>query len=259
MSSPSAECCRKRRSSRGVAVVARGASPHYVGTLAVAAPQRLPDAAATDRPVNSATLREGAIMIASSTGLRPWWRAMGSLLTVWAGPWASSAVAQMESMPRPGELVRGRIFEPTTKRIGTECRGAVQSVVRDTIIVSSIDGCPRSAYLADLRVARGSRGSRLIHVGLGILAGGIVGGLVAHNRGAIRCRESGCVGDDQEYVSGIRAMVGAGAGALVGAVVGAAVPAGPRWVKVGAGTPVRVVGFMLRPEVRISLRPREVD
>jgi hypothetical protein len=176
---------------------------------------------------------------------------MSSMLLVSITFWTSKAAAQSE--PRSGEQVRGKIIQPVTAALGAECTGAVQGVERDTIIVSSSEGCPRESHLGDLRVARGSRGSRLVHAVAGSLVGGITGAVAARTRGRGRCENSGCVGDDQAYVAGIRTMVYAAAGMAVGAGLGAALPAGPRWIRTAVGRPVRVAGMALRPEVRLSL------
>lgn len=186
-----------------------------------------------------------------------WW-AVRTMLVVSAGPLVSVAAAQTASMPRPGERVRGKIIQPATAAPGAECTGAVRAIERDTVIVTPSEGCPREAHLADLRVARGNRGSRLTHVGVGILVGGITGAVVARNAGRGRCAVSGCVGDDAGYVTGIRMMVYAATGIAIGAGIGAALPAGPHWIRTAADKPVRVAGIALHPEVRLSFR-RRVD
>lgn len=200
-------------------------------------------------------LREKSIMIPSTIPSKRLW-AVWSLLVISIGPLVPVAAAQSASMPRPGEQVRGRIIQPATAALGAECTGAVRAVEHDTVIVASSDGCPRDSELGDLRVARGNRGSRLTHVGLGILVGGITGAVVARNTGRGRCADSGCVGDDYGYVSGIRTTVYSAIGIAIGAGIGAALPAGPRWIRIASDKPVRVVGIAVHPEVRVSLRHR---
>ena len=152
--------------------------------------------------------------------------------------------------------VRGTIIQPATAALGAECTGAVRAVERDTVIVASNEGCPRDTHLGDLRVAGGNRGSRLAHVGIGIVVGGITGAVVARTSGRGRCAASGCVGDDSGYVTGIRTMVYAAIGVAIGAGVGAALPAGPHWIRTAVDKPVRVAGIALHPELHLSLRHR---
>jgi hypothetical protein len=197
-------------------------------------------------------LRQGTFMIPSTVRLRPW-LAMGSMLIVVAVTVTSAARAQGAPIARPGEQVRGKIVHPATAALGTECTGRVRAVEHDTIIVSSSEGCPQEVYLGDLRVARGSRGSRVVHVAVGIVGGGITGAVVARVAGRNNCGDTGCIGDDEGYVSGIRTMVHTPLGMAVGAGIGAVLPAGPRWIRT-AGSPARVAGIALRPEVRFSLQ-----
>lgn len=197
-------------------------------------------------------------MIPSTIRSKRWW-AMGSILIVSAGPWMSVAAAQDVSLPRPGEQVRGKIVRPAPAALGAECTGAVRAVDRDTVIVTSSEGCPRDSYLAELRVARGNRGSRLTHVGIGVVVGGITGAVVARNVGRDRCAASGCVGDDYGYVSGIRTTVYTAIGVAIGAGIGAALPAGPHWIRTAVNRPVRVAGIALHPEVHVAARRRNSE
>jgi hypothetical protein len=180
------------------------------------------------------------------------WLAMGALLIVSGSTWTSVAGAQRAPIARPGERVRGKIVQPANAALGAECTGRVRAVHSDTVIVTSSEGCPPESYLGDLRVARGSRGSRLAHVGVGIVVCGITGFVVARASRRSRCGDSGCFGDDESYVSGIRTTVYTAIGSVVGAGLGAALPAGPRWIRT-AGGPVRVAGIALHPEVRFAL------
>lgn len=191
-------------------------------------------------------------MIPSAVRVRPW-LAMGAMLIVSTATSIPEAAAQSAPIARPGERVRGRIIQSATAALGAECTGRVRAVERDTIIVSASEGCPRESYLGDLRVARGSRGSRLVHVGIGIVVGGIAGAVVASVARRDGCGDTGCFGDDEAYVSGIRTMVYTAVGMAAGAAIGAVLPAGPRWIET-AGGPVRVAGVALRPGVRFSLR-----
>jgi len=132
----------------------------------------------------------------------------------------------------------------------------VKEVSFDTLVVASAGGCPRGSYVADLRVVRGDHGSRLTHVVLGGLAGGVAGAIAARlNHGD--CGPTGCVGDDARYAAGIQSMVYTAAGALVGGFAGLVLPAGPRWVRAGVARPLRVLGLDARASIHVSVARRK--
>lgn len=122
-------------------------------------------------------------------------------------------------------------------------------MVRDTLLLGRPFGCPKGSYLARVRVARGNHGSRLAHAGLGFLAGGVTGGVVARIAAGDRCTVGDCT--DDAFAAGIKTVLGAALGGAIGFTFGAFLPAGPRWVDAGV-RPVQVGAFTLRAELRVS-------
>jgi len=130
----------------------------------------------------------------------------------------------------------------------------VADVVGDTIVLGQPRSCPLGSYVADLRVARGDRGSRLAHTGIGFVGGALAGGVIARISAGDGCQIEGC--DDGDLVIGIMTVVGTAAGAVIGALVGAALPAGPQWLTETATRPLRVAGVNVHPELRLSFDER---
>lgn len=167
----------------------------------------------------------------------------------------SSSLAAQE-VPRTGELVQARIVGPTSQLSGASCSAPVATFDGDTLVLAAQWSCPRGNYLADLRIARGGRGSRLAHAALGLIAGGVIGGVIARSSVGDGCTNAGCDLQDAGYVSGAATAAGVAVGALIGTVVGAVLPAGKRWVDIGRERPIRVGALALRPAVRVSIDER---
>lgn len=136
--------------------------------------------------------------------------------------------------PRPGEQVQVRILG-SDDAIEQRCRGWIAALAQDTVILGHPRSCPRGRYTADIRVARGTHGSRLAHASVGFLVGALAGGVVARVTAGSPCR---C--PDGGYVIGIRPLFGTAAGALVGATLGAVMSSGPRWLQETTARPLRV-------------------
>jgi hypothetical protein len=180
------------------------------------------------------------------------------------GAQAGAQPAAPDSAPvgvRAGETVRlqARSRDAEGRRI--DCDARVSALVADTLVLENVgrwSPCPRRAYapddVASLRVMRGHRGSRLMHAGVGLLIGAAVGGVTGYALAGGSC-EAGC-GSDGDIEAVILTFLGITGGGATGLLVGALLPAGPQWVTVPAGTPVRVAGLELRPAVRVGLARR---
>ena len=162
------------------------------------------------------------------------------------------AAAQAGPMPRAGEQVRVRILGPEHAPVGLRCDGWVAAVARDTVVLGPPGNCPRGSYFADLRIAHGDRGSRLVHMGLGLLGGALAGGVISRIGAGDGCHIEGC--DDGDFAVGIITLAGTATGAVIGALVGVTLPAGTQWLTETATRPLRVAGFDVHPEVRVSAR-----
>jgi hypothetical protein len=180
-----------------------------------------------------------------------------ALAPAWAGAQDTSAVQAIQAVRpvRAGDLVRLRTRQRDAHGHGYRCEGRVSAIAADTLMVSSTSrwgGCPRQLYapgdVASLDVARGNRGSRLAHVGIGVLAGSLLAGTIAWAAIGDDCGQSNC-GDD-ELVAVVVAFLGVVVGGTTGAVVGLALPAGPKWAPVPTDTPLRVAGLAVRPSIR---------
>ena len=205
-------------------------------TVAMGRGTELPaDAETASKMISASRLRAAALMFVVVTPIR--------------------LPAQGNAPARPGEQVRLEVAGPSTAPVGFQCTGQVKEVALDTLVVASAGDCPAGSYFADVQVVRGDRGSRLTHVVLAGLAGGVAGALVARASDG-NCGPAGCIGDDAGYVSGIQTMVYTATGALVGAFAGLVLPAGPRWVRAGVARPLRVVGLDVRPSLRVSIATR---
>ena len=151
-----------------------------------------------------------------------------------------------------------RIVSSETARIGTRCAGSVAAVLGDTVVLGQPRSCPGGSHLASLHVARGDRGSRLAHTGLGLVGGALVGGVFAKLAVGDGCVSDACAPVDGAYVAAIATMAGVVAGGVVGALIGVALPAGRQWVEVAGTRPLVVAGLEVRPGLRVSLDDRAV-
>jgi len=156
---------------------------------------------------------------------------------------AMRAAAQTEVTVLPGEPLRLEVVGPAGAPVGAHCSGRVTSAAQDTLIVVAGGSCARGSYLADLQVIRGDRGSRVDHVALGALAGGLVGALVGR-KGAK---------DSYGNISRGKMWAGMAVGAAAGGAAGYAFPAGPLWVRAGTPRPLRVIGLNVTPAVEVAI------
>jgi hypothetical protein len=168
---------------------------------------------------------------------------LASLLTLLS---ATRLAAQSEVTVLPGEPLKLEVVGPSSAPVGAHCAGRVTSVSQDTLIVVAGGSCARGSYLADLRVIRGDRGSRVDHVGVGALAGVLVGALVGR-AGAKTDPNTGRISQGPMWA-------GAALGAAAGGAVGYLLPAGPAWVRAGSPRPLRVIGLEVRPGLEVALR-----
>jgi hypothetical protein len=127
---------------------------------------------------------------------------------------------------RTGERIR---FHAASARVSADCDGNIVGLARDTVLVEQNKACIQEAYnqgeIRTLEVARGNRGSRWAHVGLGFFGGafggGIIGDLSAPHRSA------SC--SDLCSASGLYVIAGVLVGSVGGGLLGLAWPAGPAW------------------------------
>jgi hypothetical protein len=180
---------------------------------------------------------------------------LATALVLASGPWLSAS-GQGGLTPRAGEQVRVRIVSSETASIGSRCAGSVAAVVGDTVMLGQPRTCPAGSHLAELRVARGSHGSRLVHTAIGFVGGALAGGILARISIGDGCTGEGCTPAEGAYAVAIATAIGAAAGAVVGTLVGAALPAGPRWLDTTAPRPLVVAGLEVRPGVRVSFDDR---
>lgn len=162
-----------------------------------------------------------------------------------------------------GDSVRFRAVGRDAHGRRIDCDGRVRALTGDTIVLENVgrwSPCPRQLYepasVAALQVARGRRGSRLAHAGLGLLIGGATGGVLGRALAG-----SGCSGgvhscDDGDLAIAVLTFLGVVSGGATGLVIGVALPAGPRWVTVPAGSPVRFAGLAVQPGVRLRVGAR---
>ena len=172
------------------------------------------------------------------------------LFSTWLG-----APALAQNSPHVGELVEARIVGQSDSVADQLCNAWLGAVVGDTLVLNRSASCARGSHVARVRVHTDDRGSRLKHVGVGLLAGAVAGGLVGRIMAGDGCTgPGGC--DDAGLAIGVITMVGTVAGALAGVVVGVAMPAGRRWVQLQGDRPIRVGSVDLRPAFRVSLDER---
>lgn len=175
------------------------------------------------------------------------------VLTGWMtlNAFPSTARAQEVATQRGGR-VQLRLALDGTQPASLQCDGKITEQRQDTLAVESLGDCPPGTFRAEVRVAHGTRGSRLEHAVLGMIAGGIAGWLLQGSTANESCGNTGCDVTDARYVSGIRTAAGVVTGALVGTVLRTILPAGPRWVEAKSAHFVRISGIVLRPELRVS-------
>jgi hypothetical protein len=139
-----------------------------------------------------------------------------------------------------------------------ECEGDVTAIAGDTIVVGNTNAprtCPRWTYgrdvVAELRVARGHRGSRAKHALVGFAIGAAVGGTL----GYLSVGTDDCTGEcDLDGLLTAAAALGVGTlGGLTGTIIGALLPAGPNWLTVPVPGPIRVAGVRVQPALRVGL------
>jgi hypothetical protein len=183
------------------------------------------------------------------------WSTLAAALLLASGPWLTAA-GQGGPTPRAGERVRVRIVGSETASIGLRCTGSVAAVDEDTVVLGQPRTCPVGLHLADLRVARGSHGSRLAHAALGFVGGALAGGILARISAGDGCAGEGCTPAEGAYSVAIVTAIGTGVGAAVGTLIGIALPAGPKWLDATATGPLRVAGVEVRPGVRVSFDER---
>ena len=159
---------------------------------------------------------------------------------------ATRVAAQADVTALPGEVVRVQVVGPAGAPVGTRCSGRVTSAAQDTLLVMAGGGCARGSYLANMQVIRGDRGSRLDHIGYGAIAGGVLGALLGKVTSKTTYNSDGQVNRGKMWA-------GLMVGALAGGAAGYAFPSGPRWVRVGAPGPIRVIGLNVRPGLEIAL------
>lgn len=168
-----------------------------------------------------------------------------------AQPPSTSGGAPAPDTATVGARVQARIVgaaaDAPVRALGRRCEGTVARLAGDTLVLAPGGACPAGAYLADVRVQRGHRGSRLGHAGLGLVGGIVVGGVVARVAAGDGCRVAGCDGD---YAVAVTTLGGVLLGGGLGTLIGAVLPAGPQWAPLGA-QPLRVAGLSLRPGVRV--------
>ena len=173
--------------------------------------------------------------------LRSLW--LVTLLTVLSAP---RLAAQNEVTVLPGEPLKLEVDGPAGASVGTRCSGRVTSAAQDTLIVVAGGSCARGSYLANLQVIRGDHGSRLDHIGLGAIAGGLVGAIAGKVIGGTTYNSNG-------QINRSKLWVGAALGAAAGGTAGYFMPAGPAWVRVGSPQPLRVIGLNLQPGLEVAV------
>lgn len=129
------------------------------------------------------------------------------------------------------KLARDQVTECRESRSPRRNTGYVQSVDADTLRMraeeSDAELAIPSSSIAQLWVVEGRKGNFWTGFGIGLLAGGVIGG-------AIGSTEEFCImswGDCGQAATGIGVVIGAPAGALLGGVVGLLIRS-DRWEEV---------------------------
>jgi hypothetical protein len=173
--------------------------------------------------------------------LRSLW--LTALLVILSAP---RHAAQEDVTVLPGEPLRLEVIGPAGAPVGTRCSGRVTSAAQDTLLVIAGGGCARGSYLANLQVIRGDHGSRLDHVALGALAGGVLGALIGKVSSKTTSNSNGQVNRGGLYA-------GLAVGAAAGGAAGYFYPSGPAWVRAGTPRPLRVIGMNLQPGLEVAV------
>jgi hypothetical protein len=190
---------------------------------------------------------------------RAWWHA-AALLAIAA---RVDAQTTSDSTPEASVIVVGdRVglrSTPVDRRgARAQCEGDVTAIAGDTIVVGNANAarvCPRWTYsrdvVAELRVARGDRGSRVKHALVGFAIGAVAGGAL----GYAAVGTDDCTGEcDLDGLLTAAATIGLGTvGGLTGTIIGALMPAGPKWLAVPVPGPIRVAGVRVQPTLRVGL------
>ena len=180
-------------------------------------------------------------------------RCVGSALLLLTATPQERAAAQEPQPLRAGERIEVRIVAPASAITDVPGAALVADVQqRDTLRLDRSRNCPRGAFLADLRVARSSGGSRLTHTVLGTLVGAVAGAVIAGTEAGDGCRTDLCNPADGRYAATAKTTAGVVTGAVVGAIVGLVLPAGPRWADAGTARPVVVGTLVLQPSLEVS-------
>ena len=193
---------------------------------------------------------------------RVWWQA-AALLALATRLDAQPTGASRDSTPDASAIVVGDHVDlrsqPVDRRgARAQCEGDVTAIAGDTIVVGNANAprlCPRWTYtrdvVAELRVARGNRGSRVKHALVGFAIGATAGGVI----GFAAASADHCTGEcDLDGVLTVAATIALGTvGGLTGTIIGALVPAGRRWISVPVPGPVRVAGMRVQPALRVGL------
>jgi hypothetical protein len=159
---------------------------------------------------------------------------------------ASRLAAQEEVTILPGEPVRLEVVGPSSAPVRARCSGRVTNVAQDTLLVVAGGSCARGSYLANLQVIRGDHGSRLDHVGLGAVGGGVIGAILGKMAGKTTYNSNGQVNRGKMWA-------GAAVGAAAGGTAGYFFPSGPAWVRAGSPRPLRVIGLNLQPGLEVAV------
>jgi len=194
----------------------------------------------------SRSWRRAGTALAFALGAPAWARAQDTTTAV-----AATTVAATDR-------VRLRVATRDTRGRAIQCEARVSTWQADTLVLTNTSrwaGCPSLVYppggVTSLEVAHGSRGSRAVHTVVGLLVGAAAGGTVGRlfAGAATDCVNSSC--DDGGLAEFVFTFAGIALGGGIGGVAGLALPAGPRWVTVPTGGPVRVAGLQLQPALRV--------
>jgi hypothetical protein len=164
--------------------------------------------------------------------------------------------------PRIGERVRFQLRDDPRRGLRADCEGTLVALAADTLVLegatSSLRACARQTYrppeIERVRVVRGDHGSRFGHAALGLVIGSAAGAALGRLAAGDGCVSSPC--DDGDFAVGIITFGGAVTGGVVGTLIGVAIPAGPEWVRIPLGGPVRVAGMTFTPTAHVGLARR---
>jgi hypothetical protein len=145
----------------------------------------------------------------------------------------TSVVAQVTADARAGVAdlhIGERIsFHAASARASADCDGNIIGLARDTIRVGQNEACAGAAYspgeIQTLEVARGNRGSRWAHLGLGFFGGAVAGGFI----GGLSARKRSASCSDLCSATGLSVIGGVLVGSVGGGLLGIVWPAGAAW------------------------------